>query len=253
VLKFRTSLLVVLTGAVCVLPHGVFAQSDDDWDVRTDPSQDLTVAEAHYSSGQSLRVQCLGGEISVGLTGLVPSSGATRTFDRERSSGLSEVSIWEVGADGATLIHHSPRVARSLKRDTVLRLRSTAPEQSPLLVALPLPSPSRGIDEVLKACGRAVEDDRDDVLDVGGLIERLPRVEMAAFSDRRFTIVQLEMSFLIRNSRLSECRPDHETPDAGIGWRTARRANGAEVQLRDPVAAEGRLVDIVITGNRIYR
>lgn len=244
---------VLCVTAISFLAQQAYAQADDDWVVSADANQDLVVAEAHYSAGQSIKVQCVAGQITVGLMGIPASSESTRSFRRQRDSGPIEVSVWEVGADGETLIQRSPRTIRSLKRDAVLRLDSIDSEQDQIVIALPLPSQSSGIDTVMSACGRSVEDDRDELLDASTLVTKFPVVQMAPFSSRQFTVVTLELSCLIKNSRLADCRPEYEWPNAGIGQRTARNANGSRLQLSDPAVAEGGLLEFVVTGNRIYR
>ena len=118
---------------------------------------------------------------------------------------------------------------------------------------LDLPPQSANLDRVLTDCAYPLVDPRDELADASDLIIAQPMIEMPTFS-RRYTVVRVEVSCVVSNGRLTACQSDHETPPAPeVGRATARRANGTRVSLREPVAAEGRLLDIVVTGDRIYR
>lgn len=232
----------------------VTAQTTDDWDVSTDPGRGLTVASVEYSSGAILRVQCHAGQLDVGISGLRASPSDSRPYSRTLPDGGLIQSYWTGSSSTGTLLSAQPiRDARSFKAGGALKLAWGTDAHPPLSIDLDLPSQSTGIDQVLTACGRPLVDPRDRRMAVNDLMLEGPKLEI---SDKaaRYGDIQVEISCVVTAGRLAECQSDHESPTAPeVGEDTARLADGYQLRLRDSVAAEGRLLDIVITGNRIRR
>ena len=69
----------VIAALIALLASPVSAQqADDGWDLIVDESQNMSMAVAAYSSGQSLAVRCRDGDLEVLLSGLPPLEGETR-------------------------------------------------------------------------------------------------------------------------------------------------------------------------------
>lgn len=228
------------------------AQSGDDWDVAADPSRDLTIASVAYSSGITLQVQCLGGALDVGVSGLPPAVAAAHGFERRRSDGRTHPSYWIGAEDGVTMLSAQPaRDARSFRAGGALTLRPVAQGPGPTRIHLDLPAQATGIDRVLSACGRALVDPRDDMLEAGDLLVEGPSLQAPAAAAGQQGSYRIELSCLIAAGRLSACQSDSETPRDPVGGAAAAaQANGTVVSLSDPQAAEGRRIDIVVMGER---
>lgn len=230
------------------------AQTSDDWDVSTDAGRRLTVASVEYESGALLRVQCQAGQLDVAISGLPASPADSRPYARSLPDGRLIQSYWTGAPATGTLLSGEPvRDARSFKAGGALKLASGADAHPPLSIDLDLPSQSNGIDQVLTACGRPLVDPRDMLIAVNDLMLEAPSLEI---SDKaaRYSDIRIEISCVVAAGRLAECQSDHETPTAPeAGEDTARLANGHRLRLRDPAAAEGQLLDVVLTGKRIRR
>lgn len=245
----------VLAGAAIARTSNVqtaAVPASDDWDLQRDEATGLIAASIEYASGVGLRVQCQSGVLSLGLGGLPKATSRLRRFDATRGDGVTRSMVWRSVAEGQVLVSNAVRDARFLKTGGVLTLASTAGEADPVRVQLDLPSQSTGIDAVLEACGRPLTDLRDGLASADSLLTAAPTVVMAAPRTRE--PVKLELSCLVANSRLSACQVDHETPaNSGAAAPTAQRANGALLQLSDPRAAEGRVIDIAVTSEHFPR
>lgn len=236
-----------------LMATGAVAQDTDDWDFLVDPAKDLTVAGVEFGGGVSLAVQCQGGALSM-IVGGAPLSTApiravslTRDNEPSRRSYLNPIegsSLWKSG---------DARAVRWLRRGGKITIASIPGQPHPMRMQIDLPGQSANVDRVLTACGYPLADSRDELADASGMLAARPRLEMPPFP-HRYTIVRVELSCIISNSRLTACQSDHETPSAPeVGAATARRANGARVTLNDGVNADGTLLEVVVTGNRIYR
>lgn len=250
---FLRSLLLVPLAGVIVAARAQDATADD-WDFTADPARQLTVAAVQYSSGAILQVQCQAGQISLGISGLAPSSLPDPKLVLTRNDGRVQDTYWHTTADRTGMVMDGPvRDIRSLKAGGTLVLDSPPGNDPPLHIRLDLPSQATSVDRVLTACDRSLADPRDDIPEAGEVLLESPRVEAADPAFRRGGM-QIELSCLIAGGRLAACQSDHETPrDSEVGAATAARADGTRLRLRDPLAAEGRRIDIVITTSRIRR
>lgn len=227
----------------------------DDWDFATNPSQRLTVAAVQYSSGVLLRVECRDGQLALGVSGLDSVSFRGRRLDRTLSDGTIVPTYWEAARDGSSLVMNYPvRFVRSLKAGGPLILDTPAGTTLPIHIRLDLPSGSTGVDQVLTACGYASVDPRDQTPELDALLLQVPGLEVAGPAFHYRQGIQIEVSCLVADGRLSACQSDHEVPrDPEVGAATARAANGKTLRLTDVAAAEGRLVDVVVTTGRTRR
>ena len=228
-------------------------QAVNDWDYAEDAGQKLAVASVTYSGGVSLIVQCLDGELKVGIDGLPTSASSTVRLERHRADGRIEDTYWRPA--GATLItSDSWRYGRWFRAGGPLSLTGDPEGAPPVRLEVTLPSRSDNVDRVLTACGGPLESPFDEALDVGGLLTEGPRIEMPPSALRRHDLITVYVDCYIANGRLASCRSDRQRPvDARAGAAVAREANGTRIGLSDVAAAEGRAVEVVITGNRIRR
>lgn len=250
----RRGKVSVLASALMVCTIGVAAAAqtetpDDDWDVATDPTQDLVIAGVEYASGAILAVECRAGALNAWISGLPTNAVTGGRFTRSLADGRSVDSYWTLSTSGTQLTSASAaRDARSFKSGGVLALVSTEHKGAPLSLRLDLPAQSAGVDRVLTACGRPLSDPRDALPDVSPLLSEWPRIPIAE-SASRHAHIRVEISCIVSAGRLTACQSDNETPkDARVGAATARRANGHRLRLTDAAAAEGRLFELVVTG-----
>lgn len=241
---------IALVGAIAALGTAAHAQEGDDWYVLSDAAKKTTSAGVAYSSNVVLRVQCVAGELDVGIAGLHTRPQVGNRYERALANGQTAPSFWIVSDDGTTLLaRDAARVARSFKAGGSLTLSAPSDSANPLQVRLELPTQSAGIDRVLTDCGRALSDPRDSLLSAMDQVIELPRLQPSSTANR-YRQIDIELSCLIAAGRLEECQSDHQNPvDAQVGLDTARRANGTAIQLRDPAAAEGRVLTVTLTGS----
>lgn len=252
-LSFILSLLALLGPAT-----GAAGQDTDDWDVVVDSDQNLIVAGVQYAGGVSINVQCHSDRLNLIITGVPTSSEPFRAFSLTREDGLSRKAYLVPAPDGVHWTSEDARAVRFLKSSGKVTITSAAGETHPVRVEVDLPTQSTNLDRVLTSCGYPLTDTRDQLSAVTEFLLAPPRFDMPESAMDRFprhaTAVRVEISCLISQSRLSACQSDHETPRAPeVGVATARRANGTRVSLSDAAAAEGMLLDVVLTGSRVYR
>lgn len=224
-----------------------------DWDYAEDAGRNLSVASVEYSNGASLIVQCLGGDVTVGIGGLPGFTSSPVRLERRRSDGRVEDTYWRTSGD-SLITSDSGRYARSFRAGGRLILKGDPEGGPPVQLSLSLPQQSNNLDRVLTSCGSPLESPFDNALDVGRLMAVAPRIEMPPSALRRHDLISVYVECLIADGRLTSCRSDRQRPvDPQGGAAVAREANGTRVGLSDVAAAEGRVVEIVVTGNRVRR
>jgi len=241
-------------GLVATAAFGLTAaQADDGWDVAADPARNLVAAGAQFGGGVSFAVQCQAGQLTVALGGMPAADTAIRRFDVTRGDGASRLTWWSTHSGSPILTSTDVRAVRFLRAGGPVTFTSAAGEARPSRMQVELPTNPAGLDQVLTACGQPLEDPRDALVDVGDLLLEGPRLEIHGDISGHAQ-VRVEVSCIIRDSKLADCQSDHETPAAPtVGRETARHANGYRVKVSDPVAAEGRIVEVVITSARVRR
>lgn len=233
---------LALTGAAQTRP------AVDDWDIQQDRPRELTVASVSYSSGTTLSVQCLAGDLLVAVTGLPPAAAGVRRYDRRVAGGQVEQTDWRPAASGAGITSSSARLARSFRRGGRLELVGSVQGGAPVEIALDLPTQSSNLDRVLTACGQPVSDPFDGALGIGDLLIEQPRVRIPEPAFRSYDAGQVTMECRIANARLRDCRVTRITPaNPRLEAEAVRSANGTRVRLRDHEAAEGRVVEFTVS------
>ncbi len=247
------TLLCVAALTVAVVGPAVRAQETDDWDVAVDPAQDLTVASASFSGNRTVAVQCMAGKLDVVIAGIPHGGSEWRSFDVSRRDGRRDRQAWTTGGPDEPLRSVTPgRDARFLKSAGQLSMRSRqAPdsdpaEYQPLRIELELPEQSTGIDRVLHACGRALEDSRDTLPFLDGLLRR-PRIfprPPTGSNVRNISTFYADVSCVLGDrERLAECRVEEERPaGSGYGERSVREANGKRLDLDKALARPGSVI-----------
>lgn len=231
------------------------AQEGDDWDFARDEARDLTSASVEYASGAGLFVQCHAGTLIVALAGTPLSSGEPRSAVVERQGEEPVDYPWTATPDGRMATASWRRLARLLYRGGPVVLSSTADDDHAFQVAFDLPVHGPALAQVLSACGTPLTDDRDLLASAEQYLEEIPIVwrpnrDLPGRHDNQ----TVEISCIVRQARLTACRSDLEVPaNPQAGEAVAEAAEGVAVQLSDPAAAEGGVVDIIITGTRYRR
>lgn len=241
-------LAVAACAVLCAGPAAAFAPQDDDWELAEDPAQELTVAAVRYDGGQMIVAQCRRGGLTLVVTGL-PEGGEMLRLAATRADGRAAAQIWiPAGAPGAYRSVAPGREARFLRGGGAYVVRTEADARPAVNGTFDLPARSANLDRVLTACGWALEDDRDLLAEAGVLLDR-PRRGREPPPYRPPPVPEREVSCVVREMRLRECRPDHP-PYAGTpGAKSLMRAvEGREVYVpigADPAATEGEVFHAV--------
>lgn len=258
-MKLSAPLSVVLALACLGSTNPAFAQTDDDWDLSTAPDQQTTVATVDYSSGVSIVVLCRAGTLRTAILRLPPASPGSAWYDLRLGTGQTMRKLWERRSDGTTVVADSDdRLVRFLKAGGPLSIRSDTEADAPFRMEVDLPTSSTGLDAVLGACGYPTTNDRDGAPRLDDLLIETPVVIMP---DRvlerrvsRTSTFQVSISCLVSNGRYTACRSEHEVPAyPADGQMVAAELEGVPVRASDMAAAEGRLLDMVVTGSRRRR
>ena len=261
-MKRLTRTLIGLTAASLAAP--LQAQEATTWDVQSDGS-DRLVASLLFDIGPGLVVQCAEGAFNFGLVNLPPAPRQTsgnRVLETGSDLATLEDSRWQTEALSSTaLAFTAARRVRALRRGGVFYVRTTAAEGEPATTfALPLPTDSAGIDRVLEACGKPLVEPRDDLPEIGHLLDRtrwaLRPFELypparAVRAGRGVT--QVEVSCLIAPAgRVRDCRVESETP-AGMGLGDTMLRDAGHVRLNfgdNAEAAVGGIIYMTVTSDR---
>lgn len=248
----KTAAIATLIG--CSVPGTIIAQ-DAEWDLHSDPVQDVSVASVEYEGGALVAVQCQARELSVVFRGVAASQGTTRNVLIRRADGSTRETVLTAIEGSNLFTTRGAGDARFIRAGGQTTISSIPDDPRPFRLEVALPTLPTGVDSVLRYCGYHLSDDRDALPDSNNLLVRRPALEMPPFS-RSYTVVRVEMSCLVSEGRLSACRSERETPTAPeVGAATARHADGRRLTFREgtEAEAEGGVIELVVTGNRIYR
>ena len=238
------ALMVVTVGAA----HGplAMAQTDDDWAFAQDASKHLTVAEVRYTSGHAIIVQCAGEELKIGLTGLPPTTRASRLLGATRADGATDTQSWLVGEDGTLISALPARDARFMRVGGKMQFRSTSGQASPIEASFDLPTQHANLDRVLTACGYPLQDDRDALPRAAPDLRLLRTPQAGDIGGRPGR--SLEMSCIIQGGAYGQCRADHllKGQSARDARRDATGRNGSRLHPDDMAANEGKVAYIFV-------
>ncbi|NBW08961.1 MAG: hypothetical protein EBR82_13145 [Caulobacteraceae bacterium] len=258
---------MILSGLAAAAALGLAtAEVGDGWDLSVDPAHDRIGAGVAFEGGVHLTVQCERGSLDVDLGGMSATAGSSFDLETTRSDGVARVSWWRQHPDAPVLTTSNVRQARFFRAGGRMVFSSPTGDARPGRLEMPLPTDSTNLDRVLTACRLPLVDPRDALVDVGDLLLERPRLDIRGNVSRggdlsRVKAIMVQLSCIVRDGALAECQSDFEVPSmprevaaaARLGRATAEGANGHVLKLSDPAAAEGRVVNISVTGLQIVR
>ena len=244
----RPTLVAALCAILCAGPGAAFAQDEDDWELVEDPAQELTLAAVRYDGGQSIIAQCQRGRLVLVMTGL-PESGELLRLAATRADGRAAAQRWTPVAGPGTYRSVTPgREARFMRGGGAYVVRSASGAATPVSATFDLPGQSANLERVLTACGWALEDDRDLLEEADVFLDR-PSARRERPSYRVPSVPEREVSCVVREMRLRDCRSDHPPSARTANTRSLLRAvQGEQVHPAigaDPAAAEGKVFRVI--------
>jgi hypothetical protein len=150
------------SGATAILVAGTIAttgpagarQASDDWDFGHDPARDLTIAAVTFDNF-GVAVRCMGGSLSVVMSGLPSGSGERRLTYRVGNVQRTNT-LWVSGRDSTTAFSVWPRaVALEMSRGGPLVVAAPDGERA-RRYAVELPASPEAIGRVFQACGQTL-------------------------------------------------------------------------------------------------
>lgn len=232
---------------------------DDDWEFVEDPAQELTLAAVRYDGGQSIIAQCQRGRLVLVLTGL-PEGEEMLRLGATRADGRATAQRWTpVGGPGTYRSVTPGREVRFLRGGGAYVVRSAVGAATPVNATFDLPGQSANLDRVLTACGWALEDDRDLLEEADVFLDR-PSARREPPPYRVPSVPEREVSCVVREMRLRDCRSDHPPSARTANTRSLLRAvQGEEIHVpigADPAAAEGKVFRVIASNQllvMVYR
>lgn len=228
VMAFGLALCAVASaGSAC-------AQETDDWEYGENPANQLSAAVTRYDTGHAFVVQCRAGELSVMVSGIPVGDAETRELDVVRTDGRRDRQSWR--RENPTVIQAGlpGRAARLLRGAGIIQLRSRDGEPA-VRAGFDLPTESTGVDRVLTACGRPVEDVRDTMPVFAGTLDRESVTRAMTRRDIQTPATEgpatTEVSCVVFDTlTLQDCRVEQVTPaGATFGAEVAERLTGVSV------------------------
>jgi hypothetical protein len=190
--------------------------------------------------------------LTVAVAGTPVSVEAFGSSILERPDELPNRVFWISTADQRLATSSSRRVARLFYRGGAVLMRNVEGEGQPFRAEFELPVESRVLAQVLSDCQTPLADDRDLLISVEPFLTAIPVIAVPQrYAPRRGERQSFEISCIVRQERLRECRSDREVPtDPAAGTAVARAAEGTPIEVSDPAAAEGGVIDIQVTASR---
>lgn len=230
----------------------------DDWTFVERPGQGQ-VAMTEFAGGQAIIAQCLNGELKVLVAGMPATTQLARQVEATRADGRRTYQSWLPSTSPGVFTAGSPgRDARFLRGGGRYEISSADGETPAVRASFELPAQSANLDRVISACNWPLEDERDRFeVPAPGAYEfastgRSRRGPPPGTQGRVSSVTQV--SCIIHNLRLQDCRVDHQLPAQGsFGERAARQSNGERLTAADPAAVEGRIVYMTTTTETFVR
>lgn len=247
---------IVFAILAMALASPVIAQdSDEDWDLKEDPQQQLTMATLNFGSNQ-LALRCRAGALDFLLTGVPPTDAATRTVRVSAGPIHTEHQVWLAWPGQPIISSGEPgRLARQLRAGGELdvRLEATETGERPHRYRLPVPTSTMSVDRVLTACSVPLADDWDLLPRTEpGLIvwASSPRPDYPPLAmDRGMESGEARLVCLVAaGGALDQCRILSEFPAGGGFGRSAQRsAERARLGLpEDETTVIGNVVSFTV-------
>lgn len=246
-MKHLMSALAV--AAALTVPVSAQAQSQDDgWEYAEEPAQRLTVAAVRYEGGQMIVAQCREGALTLVIGGL-PEGPDILHLNAVRADGRAAHQIWASVDDAGSYRSASPgREARFLRGGGIYTVRTAADATTAVRGSFDLPADASNLDRVLTACGWALEDDRDMLDEAVVTLER-PNARSDRPTYRLPSVPEREVSCVVRDLRLQDCRADHppsaRTPNTRSLLRAVQGERAYVPLASDPASAEGKVFRVI--------
>lgn len=249
----KRTLAVTACAVLCAGQAAAFAPQDDDWEFQQDESRKLTVAAVRYDAGVAVIVQCREGALTAALVGLPVSTGPL-VLEASRADGRGDSQAWTpAGAEGVYRSTVPARDVRFMRGGGAYSVHTAGGAATTFRTTFDLPAQSANLERVLAACGWAVTDERDllaraDVTfgEPNARPHRTSRPRPGARSARRETPpvppvtaplpAEDQISCIVRDLRLTGCRPDHAPREGQDLAAAARRMEGTEVHAVEGAA-----------------
>ncbi|HEX8661198.1 MAG TPA: hypothetical protein VF686_04970 [Brevundimonas sp.] len=244
---------IIFAFLAAIVAGPVLAQgAEEDWDLREDPQQQLTLATLNFGDNQ-IALRCRAGVLDLLLTGVPPTDAATRTVRVTAGAIRNESQVWFTRAGQPITSTGEPeRLARQLRagRELDVLLEATGPGERPRRYRLPVPASAVSVDRVLTACSVPLTDDWDlrPRAEPGLIVwDSQPRPDFPSLAiERGFEQAEVRLACLVAAAgALDECRILSETP-AGAGFGQSAQRSAARARLGLP-ADDATVIGTVIS------
>lgn len=258
--------VTALMAALCAGAAPAAAQEVDDWEFAEDAGRRLTVAAVRYDAGPSIILRCQEGSLTAALVGM-PAGAEKVELNATRADGRNDVQTWRpIGSDGTYNSTVPARDIRFLRGGGAYTVRTGAGVAPAFAATFDLPAGSANLDRVLTACGWTLGDDRDLTPRTSSALsfadpDAPPRRASRRSQPRSVTLrrresaapdtpppvpfipAEQQISCIVRDLRLTDCRPDHAAPPGGPPSADELRIlEGRRVYAPDAAAEEGRVI-----------
>lgn len=257
----KPSLLAAI--AVPLLLHASLssAQDADDWEFDQNPAEGRMVAAVRYEGGAALVVQCRAGALTAVLAGLGEVN-ERLVLSAVRADGRSDMQVWAPSGGPGILRSEIPaRDVRFMRGGGIYSLTGSDRAGARVRADFDLPTQSANLDRVLSGCGWDTTDDRDQLtragIDVSLADPAAQRPSRLSAASRRgaprdrgpsptdtpvVAPAETQISCVVRERRLSDCRPDHaRLADTRASDRIVEALEGRTIFAPDPSAHEGQV------------
>ena len=246
---------VAFTLLVAALAGPTLAQEvAEDWDLTTDPQQQLTLASLDFGSN-ALALRCKAGVLELLLTGTPVATSDSRSVEVTAGLIANEKQTWQTQAGLTVLSASEPdRLARQIRAggELDIRIDGAAVGERPRRYRLPIPASAVSVDQVLVSCGRPLSDDWDGLPRSkemlawnGDPTPDFPEAAMQAGADVGAVVLGC---IVAAGGDLDVCRILSETPTGvGFGKEALKAARASQVRLAPGNISDlGRFVQFTI-------
>lgn len=247
---------IIFTFLAAMLAGPVVAQDvADDWDLREDPQERLTMATLNFGANQ-IALRCRAGALDFLLIGVPPTDEALRPVRVTAGAIQNESQLWLTWSGRPIASPTEPeRLARQLRAGGELdvRLEATGAGGRSHRYRLPVPPSATSVDKVLSACSFPLTDDWDLRPRAGPGLPvwaRQPAPDYPSLAMQR-GIEQGEVRLkclVAAEGVLSECRILTESPaGVGFGQSALRSAERSRVGIpEDGATVIGTVINFTI-------
>lgn len=226
--------------------------SSADWDMVRDTRKKIVAAYVSLDSGVDVVLRCSDGVYDALISGLPEAKGDTRVLRLSYDDHFHD-ETWNIATTRSSALSAMPApFARKLRKGGLVSIvvpNGAGPGRN-LRHNLILPQSSSAVDETLIACGRPLEDARDDQLSDPGAAGLSPGVSWAqrprpdypspALYTRGFAMLSCVS---LPDGSLRDCLVESEFPvDGGFGKQALRGTRDARLESSDGSPITRRLV-----------